>query len=304
MASARPFPVPVDLAPLVGGVRRVFCCHRASFSGSFPPNSLEAVVECVELGAPRLEIDVRFLSDDGMLVFHDSRLDQDSTGSGPVAALDSDSARNLRFRSEDSTRIAFLEDVVDAIRHTSTILQVDLKLMRPISRPRFERLAGALAPVREHCLIGSQAYWNTRPFAEAGFRVALDPTLQWHYKPQRSGEGLSPARLGLHGLWDDAPEAHIRGFEAGDYVDARVRHLLRLGPAVEWMMDFATIRHLGALAAPLGHLLGASGVELAAWTVNDIGFAQTRPLLDELLQLGVTTIITDSPLTLAKYAAA
>jgi glycerophosphoryl diester phosphodiesterase len=304
MASGRPVNLPVELAPVVGSVRRVFCCHRATLSGAHPPNSLEAVVECVEAGAPRLEIDVRFLADDGMLIFHDSRLDPESTGSGPVAELDSPSARLLRFRADDSVRLAFLEEVADVLRSTETLLQVDLKLMRPISAARLERLATALAPLRDHCLIGSQAHWNTRPLAEAGFRVALDPTLQWHYRPGRSGEGLNPARLGIHGLWDDAPEAHMPGFGAADYVEARVNDLLALCPAVEWMVDYATICHLGALGAPLGHLLGARGVELAAWTVKDAGAAQTRPLLDELCHLGVTTFITDSPLNLAEYAAA
>ena len=59
-------PLPERLSPIIAGRRRVFCCHSATLSTNFAPNSLAAVRECVDAGVPRLEIDVQFLADDGM----------------------------------------------------------------------------------------------------------------------------------------------------------------------------------------------------------------------------------------------
>jgi glycerophosphoryl diester phosphodiesterase len=289
------------LAPVVGGKRRVFCCHRATLSGVHVPNSLPAVAECIAALVPRIEIDVRFLADDGMLVFHDAELDDDTTATGLVGALDTAAARRLRFRRDESVPVSFLEDVVEALKGSATLLQVDLKLMPTMSRDRVKRLSAALAPIREQVLIGSQAHWNLRPLHDAGYRVALDPTLHWHYNRRREATGLDPARLGLHGLWDDSPVAHLQGTPGHEYVHARIGDLLGLLPATEWMVDFATIEKLATLGAGLGHILAGAGVELAAWTVKDNGRASTGELLGRLFDLGVTTVITDSPATLAGY---
>ena len=288
----------------VHGRRRVICCHRATLSGRFPPNSLAAIEECVEARVPRLEIDVRFLSDDAMLIFHDDLLDRETTGSGPVGALDRATAARLRYREDETHGLCFLAEVADAMKAGETLLQVDLKLMRPLSKQRLDLLAAALEPIRDRCLIGSQAHWNLRPLAGRGFRVALDPTLQWHYLPGRD-PSLTPSLLGVHGLWDDAPLAHIRHASALDYLEARLDALAGLPPrATEWMVDVRTIDHLATLGLPLGEALLARGVELAAWTLRDYGAVETPPVLERLFQLGTTTVIADDAPAIARYAAA
>ncbi len=245
---------------------------------------------------------MRFLADDSMLVFHDSRLDAATIGTGAVRDLDRPAASAIRYADPARTPVAFLEEVVDLVRGSETLLQVDLKLMRPISEARARALARALGSIRGQTLIGAQAHWNLPVFAAQGFRVALDPTLHWHYFPGRRGSGLSPSREGLHGLWDDAPLAHIPGVAAALYVRARINDLAGLVPVSEWMVDQETCRHLARLGVALGDELGARGIELAAWTVADRGAEETTPLLQELFGLGVTTVITDSPQGLARYA--
>lgn len=300
MSSAPQLASAAALAPLVAGRTRVFCCHRATLSDRFPPNSLPAVAECVAAAVPRLEIDVRFLADDGMVLLHDARLEDHTTGSGPVASLETAALRLLRFRRDESVPVAMLDEVVDTLRGSDTLLQVDLKLMRSISPGRARSLLHSLAPIRDQVLIGSQAHWNLRPLFDAGYRVALDPTLQWHYFPGRTG-AFQPTRLGLHGLWDDAPLAHIPGVPPQQYLAGRMQDLLGLLPASEWMVDHTTIRHLHTLGLSLGDVLAAQGVELAAWTVKDEGRSRTGPLLDSLFGLGVTTVITDAPAQLASH---
>lgn len=291
-----------ELAPVIAGKRRSICCHRAMLSGKYPPNSLAAVKECVAAGAPRLEIDVRFLADEAMLVFHDTELAHETTGTGRVNALDAPAARTLRYRADPTHGICFLDDVVQAMRDGETILQVDLKLMRPIVPARVKLLAEVLAPLGDRVLIGSRAQWNLHPFAELGFRVAFDPTLQWNYEPDRQTGGI-PARMGVWGLWDDSPLAGVPYATADEYLQARVTDLAYLLPAaVEWMVDIRTLRYLGSLGFPLGCELERRGIQLAVWTIRDAGEDATSSLMRELFSLGATTIIANDALTIGRYA--
>lgn len=291
-----------DFAPIIAGKQRAICCHRATFSGGYPPNSLAAVEECVAAGVPRLEIDVRFLTDEAMLVFHDEDLTHETTGSGHVATLDSRAARSLRYRADPRHGICFLDEVVDAMRDGDTVLQVDLKLMRPIAPARVKLLAEAVAPLGERVLIGSRAQWNLHAFADLGLKVAWDPSFQWNYEPERQEAGL-PARMGVHGLWDDSPLACLEDASLEDYLYARLTDLAYVLPrAVEWMVDVRTLRHLAALGCRLGCELERRGIELAAWTVADEGEDVTGGLLQELFGLGAVTIIANDAPAVARYA--
>lgn len=294
----------VPLPFTVAGQRRVICCHRATLSGQFPPNSLAAVAECVAAGVPRLEIDVRFLIDDRMLILHGSDLGRETTGTGVAESIDSAAAKALCYRAPGNHSLCFMEDVVDAVRGHQTLLQVDLQVTRPIGPARERLLAEALEPVRDHVLIGSQAHWNLRGLAARGFRVALDPERHWHFEPGRDPADVPPARIGIHGLWDDAPLAHIPNVSTNEYFVQRLQDLVGLLPeAVEWMVDIPTVRRMGELGFPLGEHLRGHGIELAAWTLRDRG-PETSTILAELFALGVTTVIADDAPVVAGYAAA
>jgi len=296
--------MPSGLAPTIAGHRRVLCCHEATLTGRHAPNSLEAVAECVAAGVPRLEVDVRFLADDGMLVFHDSWFDAATDGEGAVSTHDTAATRRIRVKRFGTT-LPLFEEVVDVIRNGETLLQVDLKLMRAMSPVREERLAGVMEPIRDRVLIGSQAHWNLRGLHARGFDVALDPTLQWHALERWDpGDGVGPSRRGLHGLWDDAPLAHLPRVDARTYLESRVQDLLGLLPASEWMVDYRTLLHIRALGFDLGTELRRHGVELAAWTIRDEGPQVTPDLLATLFSLGTTTVITDHAEQLAEYARA
>lgn len=295
-------PASEALAPVIGGLRRVFCCHSASLSGRHPHNSIAAVAECVEARVPRLELDVRFLADDAMVLFHDPVLDRDTTSTGPLNALDRAAIANVRRR--DDSPLGFLEQAVDLLRGHSTLLQVDLKLMRPISDSRTAVLTAALKPLGEALVVGSTAHWNLRPLAAAGLPVAFDPTFHINAYPEPLAEGsLPPVRRGLHGFWDDSPLAHVPHASAQDYLKARLADLCSLVPGVrELMVDQDTILRMAGLGVPPGPALRPFGVELTAWTILDRGPALTTQHLSRLLEAGATTIITDSAVQLAAYA--
>jgi glycerophosphoryl diester phosphodiesterase len=287
------------LEPDLDGFRRVICCHRATLSGRFLPNSLAAVEECLAARVPRFEFDVWVLSDGAFVLFHDTTLDAETTGHGPVALQTRGSAAALRYR--DGTPLAFLEQVVALAEDTSTLLQVDLKGLQPIPVERLDGLARVLEPVASHVIIGSQAHWNLRHLAALGFDVAFDTTFQWHALERREGDGLSPVRLGLHGLWDDSVLAHLPGVAAADYIDARVDDLLGMLPAKEWMVDWRTLFHLQDLGCDLGLALRRRGVALAAWTLRDEGESETSRKAARLFALGAETVIAQAPARLGQY---
>lgn len=281
-------PLPERLSPIIAGRRRVFCCHSATLSTNFAPNSLAAVRECVDAGVPRLEIDVQFLADDGMLIFHDGSFELPG-GSRPRIA-DSTRAQAADVRHTDGSALCYLEDVVLALQGSPTVLQVDLKLSRPITARRAELLEAALQPISGHVLAGSQAHWNLR--ALKSVPIALDPTLHWVYS--KASPGI-PRNLGIHGLWDDSPIASNGRFSARQYLEVRVDDLLALLPnAVEWMVDIETLFKIEDLGMRLGDHLRERGVALAAWTLRE-NRPERAETLRRLFSLGAETIITDIP---------
>lgn len=287
------------LQPVIAGTRRTLCCHSATLSGHFSANSLEAVDECATAGVPRIEVDVRFMADDSMLIFHNEALDDVTTGYGRVAEMDHSEIRGIRYNSGQREALCFMQDVVERLSGTDTILQVDLKLMRPISAARARSLEAVLEPLGANVIVGSQAHWNLRELR--GVPVALDPTLHWHYAPARRTV-RPPHTLGVHGLWDDSPLALDRQVRAADYIEARITELRALLPsAVEWMVDIATINYLGRLGVNLGSRLRAEDCSLAAWTLKETTPRRAECLVS-LFELGAETVITDAPLVLAADA--
>ena len=282
------------LLPEVAGRRRTICCHSAALSGAHAPNSLEAVRECVAAGVPRLEVDVRFAADDGLVCFHDASLDAQTTGAGRVSDHTTFALRAVTYRSTGES-LALLEEVIDAIRGSSTVLQVDLKLNRPISPSRVERLEQALAPVASQVVVGSQSPWNLRKFSRVP--VAFDPTLFLNYTPGRR-QAPYPRQRGIHGFWDDSPLARNPYTTPQQYLEARFEELRGLVPAaIEWMVDIGTVFRIADLGIALGDELARHGIELAAWTLKE-----RDPLpstLERLWAAGASTVITDVPLDVA-----
>lgn len=280
---------------MAGGRCRTFCCHSATFSGRWAPNSLEAVRECVEAGAPRIEIDVRFMADDAMVALHDDALETATTGCGRVSQLSRRAIEGVAHAPREG-RLAFLEDVVAAVAGSDTFLQVDLKLMRPIGEARAAALQGALKPLGSNVIVGSQAHWNLRALERVP--VAFDPARHIRFGPAERPEH-APVTLGVHGFWDDSPFATNPRWGAVEYLRARIDDLGCLAPrAVEWMVDIPTVLRMGDLGIALGDELHARGRELAAWTVRQ-DFPERGVRLPRLFELGVDTVITDVPLLCA-----
>ncbi|WP_322795820.1 glycerophosphodiester phosphodiesterase [Tepidiforma sp.] len=287
-------PLAARLAPLVTGRRRVVCAHSATLSGNHAPNTLAGVVECVRAGVPRLEVDLRFLADDSLLCFHDVTLERLTDRAGKASDLTGPEARQLRCRSTGEP-LAFLEEVVEAVAGSRTLVQVDLKLNRVITETQAARLEEALAPVASQVIVGSQSPWNLRRLR--GVPVAFDPTQYLNYTAAEP-QAPYPRTRGVHGFWDDSPAAANPNIDVRDYLLLRIEELRSLVPgAIEWMVDIGTILRMLEVGVPLGRVLRESGIELAAWTLHD--GPDLGGLLARLWEADATTVITDAPLAVA-----
>ena len=106
------------------------CAHRG-FKTVAPENSLPAFAAAVALGAPEIEMDIRFTADGVPVVAHDSNLERVSNGSGTIEANTLAELRELDFGGNFSERfagvkIATFEEVLERFSR-KVIINLHLK---------------------------------------------------------------------------------------------------------------------------------------------------------------------------------
>lgn len=78
----------------------VVVAHRGCWHDA-PENSIAAILACIELGVPVLELDVRQTADGVLVLLHDDTIDRTTKGSGAIAALTYEQASQFLLRSRD-----------------------------------------------------------------------------------------------------------------------------------------------------------------------------------------------------------
>jgi glycerophosphoryl diester phosphodiesterase len=71
--------------------------HRGDSAEHPPGNRWSAFASAVEVGFDHLESDAHLTSDDEVVLFHDDRLDDETTASGPLADRSWDDLRDVRY---------------------------------------------------------------------------------------------------------------------------------------------------------------------------------------------------------------
>lgn len=105
--------------------------HRGS-AGTHPENTMSAFLEAERVGADGIELDVQYTQDNELAVIHDHLVDRTTNSEGAVRsftlkelqALDAGSWFSEAFKDE---RISSLDEVLDWVKQTSLILNVELK---------------------------------------------------------------------------------------------------------------------------------------------------------------------------------
>jgi glycerophosphoryl diester phosphodiesterase len=244
---------------MAGSAPRIVA-HRGG-AALAPENSLTAFRGAVGLGADALEFDIHLTADGEPVVIHDATLERTTTGQGAVGDTTLAQLRALRLRGPAGDPgddiVPTLDEVLDLAAPAAVELLPEIKTAVGGRRyPGIEDKVLALLRAR-----GLAARATVLSFDETTLRRLrqLDPA-------QRTMLLVSPRRLERARVW--ATEA--------------VRWARDIG-ATDLGMGYATIDARVVAAAR------ASGLRLAAWTVND------EVALRRVLDLGVDIVISDRP---------
>ncbi len=254
--------------------------HRATWSGTFPENSLAAIRECYRERAQRVEIDFQLRGDD-FVVAHDR-----PRRSGPAPPR--------------------LRDALAIAREAagSTLLELDAKDLEPWSPESARRLARLVDPVRDFVVVTSPADWNLRRLLreDPALGVGFDPQfyLDWTPRP-----GVVPARRGAYGYLDDHPLAHRRTVPVTEYLRERLDDLVRLVPGVRELHIRLSMfeRMLRDGLKDAAAFLHARGALLDVWTL-DAGTRSWRQRLERAIGAEVDIVTTNTPREVARYKGA
>ena len=105
--------------------------HRGS-SKYFPENTILSLKEGIKSGSNGLEIDVHKTKDNKLVVIHDEDIQRTFKGKGLVKNMTLEELRNFKCRNKNfednlECRIPTLSEVLDIIKDTNVILNIELK---------------------------------------------------------------------------------------------------------------------------------------------------------------------------------
>lgn len=230
----------------------------------------------LEAGAS-VEIDIQTLADDDWVVLHDDTLDIETTGAGPVAALNGPDAKHLSMRDPTTGKaaapVALLADMTTFVAERNPaqgfVLQLDLKApsISPRARARFVEL---VAPIAEHCILSGSDWDDVRELGQSidGLQLGYDPI-----------EMMVAAPTDILAT----PEATI----------AFSRQALSIAPQADWIYLYHRLV-IGALDAGIDLIAEAHalGQRVDVWTLDPDGDA-ARSIVDRVVALGVDQITTN-----------
>jgi len=99
------------------------CAHRGA-SYYEPENTLRAFKRALEMGADRIEVDVRLTADGHIIALHDETVDRTTNGSGYARDLTLKEIR--RLDAGKGERIPTLREIIDLVRDRADLL-IDVK---------------------------------------------------------------------------------------------------------------------------------------------------------------------------------
>jgi glycerophosphoryl diester phosphodiesterase len=247
------------------------------------PPHLRANLEAALRAGAACEVDLVFTADGHGVCLHDTTLDRETTGTGPVVLRTRAEIERLRQRGADGAALdsppLFLDEVAAAARRVGVrvpaLLQLDVK-------PRLDEVpAGALARIA--AVLGG----DSDAFVAGGY--------DWS-----AIQALRAAIPGLHGGFDplDLYPRRLSGLGPDVFRDLVARTLEIAPDAAIYYLEARLV--LAALDAGVDLVgpLGARGAPIDAWTI-DAGRQDLRATLGRLIAAGCRQITTNDPETLA-----
>lgn len=271
-------------------------CHTAIYSGTHPRNSLAGVAECFERNAARVEIDIHSLDGDDYGVYHERRLEADTTGNGPIGRMTPDDLRATRFLSHPDDRPPLLSEVIEMGRRCDSEIQLDLKDWRLLSEERLETLAKIVAPMLDRVIVSTGQDWNLARLHRAHPEVpyGFDPGLYFDHAIEGT-EVYLPRNMGAYGYRDDNPMAFGRTEEPRDYLVQRFEMLAMQAPhAREWFLSYRLVLQMLDDGFDVVEWLHAREIAANVWTLDHRG-EQSLSTFRRLAGIGIDRVTTNTP---------
>ena len=281
----KPSPPPGHL-PYRG--RRVLLKYHRLLSGlhPYPPNSIAALRRVLADGAEAVEFDVGRTRDEKFVLIHDTDLECETSGRGPLRGVTEAQFKALRLRGSDEPA-ATLADVVAVLREVDrpVKVQVDLKEAAPMSAEIAGTLLRAIAPIRHQSrvsvVVGSMGDWNLRLFRRLDPDLAVGLDSGYYLDaPVDGGAGL-PTRLNAYGYVDDHPLGRRRLVPTRMYLEDRLGTLLNVVPGARevYIRKELLLQALADGVNPIAFIHDRSpGVLVDVWTLH-----ADEPEIDRLL---------------------
>jgi glycerophosphoryl diester phosphodiesterase len=272
-----------------------FTAHKAILSGRHPGNSLSAIRECFDAGIERIELDIHSLAGDDYIVYHDRRLEGETTGTGSVGRATPDDVRTVSWKHDPSGRPPLLSEVVELARACETEFQFDLKDWRPLPDERLRALSRVVEPIKERVIVSTGQDWNLRRIDRC------DPELPWGFDPghyiDHAIEGTPiflPRTLGAYGYRDDHPLAFGRTEAVCDYLEERFEMLgVQSAGAREYFISYRLVLQMLDDGFNVCEFLHQRGIHANVWTLDWHGRESIRQL-ERLLSAGVARVTTNT----------
>jgi glycerophosphoryl diester phosphodiesterase len=217
--------------------RKVLLKYHRLLSGchTHPPNSVAALRRVLADGAEVVEFDVGLTQDEKFVLIHDTTLERETSGQGPLRGVTEAGFKTLRLRDSDEPA-ATLADVVGVLCEVDrpVKVQVDLKEAAPISPDLAAALLRAIAPMRGHTrlavVIGCMGDWNLRLLRRLDPEVAVGLDFGYYLDAPIDGPATLPTRINAYGYLDDHPLGYRRLLPVRAYLKDRMDVLLGLVP--------------------------------------------------------------------------
>lgn len=278
----------------------IFVAHMAVLSGDHARNSRGAIAECLDASVARIEIDIHSLDGGDYVVYHDRRLDTQTTGTGSIGHATPDDIRAVRFRERED-RPPLLSEVVEMALECESEIQLDLKDWRPMPDDRLRVLAEVVAPIAERVIVSTGQDWNLRRLHRVAPHIAhgFDPG---HYIDHAT-EGQSvflPRTMSAYGYRDDHPISFGKTETPADYLRERMEALGLQAPAArEYFLSYRLVLQMLDDGFNPAEFLHHRGIDANVWTFDHHGPDSVRTL-GRLADAGIDRVTTN---TLAAWQA-
>ena len=270
--------------------------HKAILSGAHAGNTIGAIRESLAAAVPRLEIDIHSLDGPDYAVFHERRLEHETSGAGSIGGVTPDDVRRAHFTHAPNDRPPLLSEVIDIARAApATQVQLDLKDWRAMPEDRIRTLLRVIAPAHDQVIISTGQDWNLRRLHRADPELALgfDPGHYIDYAVE-SDVFFLPRAMGAYGYRDDHPMALGKTEEVTQYLGDRMEMLVFQAPfAREFFLNYRLILQMLGDAFDVAAWLHERNIELTAWTPDYRG-PDSLAILDRLIAAGVDRITTNT----------